>query len=361
MELPPLAHPAKPFDLATVFPEAFGQVLRLADRHDAADVFLLSYGDPVPGGEELALDLEQSLEKSLAVVYFGGGDEEKAGRPAMQSRGIPVFPSPERAMVGLGAAVSYARFLSDWPADDKPVQHKKEMAASDPDLGPVLEPGRPSKWSRNTAFPIRNTIWPGARNRAASMAGKLGCPVVLKVVAARAQHKSDVGGVTVGVASPEQAAEEYRNLVDRVGQAVPGIEIDGVLVCRQAEPGLEVIVGAVEDPIFGPTVMFGLGGVFTEVLQDVSLRLAPLERKDAEAMIREIKGYPLLKGLRGNPPCDLEKLADLLMSVSRLVTEKREIKELDLNPVRVYQEGLLALDVRIMARFNGSSQTGMDH
>ena len=135
--------------------------------------------------------------------------------------------------------------------------------------------------------------------------------------------------------------------MDAVRDAVQGAHIEGVLVCRQAPPGLEVIVGALHDATFGPTVMFGLGGVFTEVLEDVTFRVAPLERRDAEEMIREIKGHSLLAGARGQPRYDVSALADLLLAVSQTVTDRPEIRELDLNPVRVFEQGLMVLDVRI--------------
>ena len=114
--------------------------------------------------------------------------------------------------------------------------------------------------------------------------------------------------------------------------------------------GPEVIVGALDDAMFGPTVMFGLGGIFAEVLRDVTFRVVPLERRDAQEMIREIQGWPLLEGTRGQSGYDVEALIDLLLAVSRLVVERPEIEELDLNPVRLFERGLMALDVRILRR-----------
>jgi acyl-CoA synthetase (NDP forming) len=121
-----------------------------------------------------------------------------------------------------------------------------------------------------------------------------------------------------------------------------------MLVCRQAPPGLEVIVGGLQDAIFGPALMFGLGGIFAEVLEDVTFRIAPIGPGDAKEMIQEIRGYPLLAGTRGQVGYDVEALADLLLAVSRMMAERVEIQELDLNPVRVYEQGLLALDARIL-------------
>jgi acyl-CoA synthetase (NDP forming) len=182
------------------------------------------------------------------------------------------------------------------------------------------------------------------------IAEKLGYGVVLKVVSPDVVHKSDAGGVLLGLEDGATVRDGFEALVKRVRSSVPGARIEGALVCKEAPEGLEVIVGALEDATFGPTVMVGMGGVFTEVLRDVSFRVAPLEPRDAEEMIGEIRGYPLLTGARGQAPLDVASLAELLLSVSRLVTEHREIKELDLNPVRLYKDSLLVLDVRMMLK-----------
>jgi len=185
---------------------------------------------------------------------------------------------------------------------------------------------------------------------AARIAGELGYPVVLKVVSPDVVHKSDAGGVVVGVGDGKEVRTAYERILDGVQAAVPKVGIAGELVCKQAPDGLEVIVGALDDATFGPTVMFGLGGIFVEALKDVSFRIAPLERRDAEEMVAEIKGYSLLMGARGQAGCDVSAVTDLLMAVSQMVTDHPEIKELDLNPVRVYEKGLMVLDARMMER-----------
>jgi acyl-CoA synthetase (NDP forming) len=191
-----------------------------------------------------------------------------------------------------------------------------------------------------------------ARNarEAVAIADHLGYPVVLKVVSPNVLHKSDAGGVLVGLENAKQTRAGYGLILDRVQTSVADATITGVLVCKQAGNGVEAIVGAVEDPVFGPTLMFGLGGIFTELLRDVSFRIAPIERLDAEEMVKEIKGYPLLTGMRGQPGCDVNRLIDLLMAVSKMVTDKTEIRELDLNPVRLFERGLMVLDVRLVKR-----------
>lgn len=185
---------------------------------------------------------------------------------------------------------------------------------------------------------------------ASDVAARLGYPVVLKIVSPDVLHKSDVGGVIVGLGDARCVTEAYERIGASVRERVPDADVQGMLVCRQAPAGLEVIVGALNDAMFGPTVMFGLGGIFAEILKDVTFRVAPLERRDAQEMIQEIRGYPLLEGVRGQPGYDVEALVELLLAVSRMVTERPEIEELDLNPVRLFEQGLMALDVRIIRR-----------
>lgn len=183
---------------------------------------------------------------------------------------------------------------------------------------------------------------------AARVAQELGFPVVLKVVSPDVLHKTDAGGVLAGLEDTASVRQGFSAVADRVSSLVPGARIEGLLVCKQAPEGLEVIAGGLEDQTFGPAVMFGLGGIFAEVLRDVSFRVAPLRDRDAEEMVREIQGYPLLSGARGQAPLDLESIFELLLSISQLVTDHTEIQELDLNPVRVYEDGLLALDARMV-------------
>jgi len=185
-------------------------------------------------------------------------------------------------------------------------------------------------------------------DEAVELAERLGYPVVLKIVSPDVVHKSDSGGMLVELDSSKLVRLGYDRLLAAVLSHQPDARIEGVLVCRQAPPGLEVIVGALDDPMFGPTIMFGMGGIFAELLRDVVFRIAPLRRSDAQDMIREVKGYPLIAGLRGQKACDEEALVSLLLAVSQLVTENREINELDLNPVRLYEQGLLVLDARVI-------------
>jgi len=185
-------------------------------------------------------------------------------------------------------------------------------------------------------------------DEAVEAAAELGYPVVLKIVSPDVTHKSDVGGVKLDLDSEETVAAAFQEITKAVKRQQSDARIEGVAVQKMARPGIEVIVGMSKDPQFGPVLMFGLGGVLVEVLKDVAFRIVPLEARDARQMIREIKGFPVLEGFRGQEPADLAALEKLLLKVSAFVEAHPEIEELDLNPVFAYKDGALAVDARIV-------------
>ncbi|HVP16865.1 MAG TPA: acetate--CoA ligase family protein [candidate division Zixibacteria bacterium] len=187
-----------------------------------------------------------------------------------------------------------------------------------------------------------------SEEEAVKFARAIGFPTVLKIVSPDIIHKSDIGGVIVGLKDADDVRQGYNRILQNVKKHDPKARIAGVLVQEMAPPSTEVIVGAIKDPQFGPAIMFGLGGVFVEVLKDVTFRVAPITEDDAREMISEVKAYPLLKGYRNTPPADIEAIAKILLNTSRLVTDHMEIKELDLNPVIVYEKGAKTVDARII-------------
>ena len=192
-----------------------------------------------------------------------------------------------------------------------------------------------------------------SEEEAVEIAEKIGYPVVLKIVSPDISHKTDVGGVIVGIRSDNDARNAYRKIMENVRKRAPSARIEGVLVQKMAEPGyVEVIVGATRDNTFGPVIMFGLGGIFVEVLKDVSFRVAPLTEEDADSMIREIKSYRILEGYRGMPPRDLEAIKKIIMRTSELMLNLEEVQDLDLNPIMLYEKGrgAVVVDARIILR-----------
>jgi len=185
-------------------------------------------------------------------------------------------------------------------------------------------------------------------DEALEAAKKLGYPVVLKVVSPQVLHKSDIGGVVIDINSEQALIEAYNTIISNVETKIPNAEVIGFLIEKMARPSTEVIIGMTRDPQFGSVIMFGLGGIFVELFKDVSFRIAPLERRDAEEMIKEIKAYPLLEGFRGREPADIDSLINLLLKVSKFSIEFEDIKEIDLNPVFVYKDGLITVDARMI-------------
>lgn len=197
-------------------------------------------------------------------------------------------------------------------------------------------------------IPVTPTTLAHDADEAVAAADKLGYPVVLKIVAGAITHKSDVGGVELSLDDPDAVRAAFDRIQSAAAAAAPGVEIDGVSVQPMAKPGTEVIIGMTKDPHFGPVLMFGLGGIFVEVLKDVAFRVVPLETRDAKQMIREIQGFPVLEGYRGAPPADLAALESLLLKLSAFAEAHPEVSELDLNPVFAYDDGAIAVDARIV-------------
>jgi len=187
-----------------------------------------------------------------------------------------------------------------------------------------------------------------SKEEAISVSRKFGFPVALKIASPDIVHKSDAGGVKLGLETAKQVGKAYEDILQAVSQKHPQVGIQGVAVQKMARPGVEVIIGMSKDDQFGPVLMFGLGGILVEVLKDVSFRIVPLAERDAAEMIREIKGYPLLEGYRGQEVVDVSHLEELLLKVSDFVEQNPEVKELDLNPIFAYSDGAVAVDARVV-------------
>jgi len=187
-----------------------------------------------------------------------------------------------------------------------------------------------------------------SEDEAVSIARELGFPVVLKIASPDVVHKTDAGGVKLNLKTSAQVAKAYEDIMKSVKEKYPQAKVQGVSVQKMAKPGVEVIIGMSKDAQFGPVIMFGLGGVWVEVLKDVSFRIVPLEPRDAHEMVQEIKGRPLLEGYRGQEAVDIANLEKMILKVSGFVEQHPEIKELDLNPVFAYKDGSVAVDARVV-------------
>ena len=198
--------------------------------------------------------------------------------------------------------------------------------------------------------PVNRTELARDISEAVKVAREVRYPIVLKIASPDIIHKSEAKGVKVGLSSELELRQSFGDLIDNARVYKPDAKILGVTIQEYLPPAREVIVGALQDPSFGATVMFGLGGVWVEVLEDISFRLAPLSAEDAREMIQEIKGYPVLAGIRGTPPADVGALVDIIQKVGQLTHEFSEIAEMDLNPIFTFDDGKGAVvaDARII-------------
>lgn len=180
------------------------------------------------------------------------------------------------------------------------------------------------------------------------MARKIGYPVVMKIVSRDILHKTDFGCVKLNLKNDEEVKEAYDEIMHNAKERNNKVRIEGVVIYPLVSKGTEVIIGVTDDDQFGSAIMFGLGGIFVEVLKDVVFRIIPVSEEDVREMIKEIKGYPVLTGIRGDKPKDIDSIVDVAVKISKLVSDYPEIKEIDLNPIFLYDDGLIVVDARIL-------------
>ena len=293
--------------------------------------------------------LSDALGKPVALSFFAG---RRAVEPVLGKVDFPIFWSMTESIEALALQRAFWRGRDRAKAFAGPGVGAEVRRRGLPAVLGGLE-GTPSALHvsavlADRGIPVEEIYLATSPEEAEAIADRLGYPVVLKLVSPQISHKTDVGGVLLDLATREDVHAGFRRIIDTARAGVPGTEVQGVAVQRMRRGGHEVIIGAKRDPAFGPLVLFGLGGVWVEALGDVAIRLAPIGREDAMDMIGEIRGSALLRGLRGAPPADVEAIADILLSVSRLMVETPEIQELDLNPVMVWRDKAAALDVRMM-------------
>ncbi len=201
---------------------------------------------------------------------------------------------------------------------------------------------------KKAGIPVIETKLARTKEGAISLSKSTGFPVVLKIASPDITHKSDSGGVKLGLTNVTQVGKAYSEIIVSSRKKFPEAMIQGVSVQKMVRPGVEVIIGMSKDAQFGPVLMFGLGGILVEVLKDVSFRIVPVTKKDAAEMIREIKGYELLQGYRGQEAADIASLEQLIVKVSEFIEQNPQIKELDLNPIFAYKDKVVAVDARII-------------
>ncbi|MBI3813066.1 MAG: acetate--CoA ligase family protein [Nitrospinae bacterium] len=221
---------------------------------------------------------------------------------------------------------------------------KKAMSANRKSLSEPETKALISAWG----IPVPKTALIKKQEEIAAATKNLNPPFVLKVVSPDILHKSEIGGVKTELKDAEEINKAWAKMIIDIKDKSPKHRIDGFLLEEMAPKGVEVIIGALRDPQFGPAVMFGIGGIAVELMKDVSYRLAPINKKYALDMIREVKSYPLLTGFRGSKPVDLENIASVIIKLSEILIKIEDIKEIEINPLIVYEKGVMAVDARVV-------------
>ncbi len=273
----------------------------------------------------------------------------------LQEAGIPVFRFPEHAAQAFGALYQYSQWLNRQHLAQFTVKHDTDKAAAI--IRRNIEQGsfylgatEGSDLLACYGFEVLPGFLAGSKEEAVEFAGGLAFPVAMKIVSPQILHKSEAKGVRINISGREAVFQTFDELVTSAREFDPKAEIEGVFIQKMASPGEEVILGMSRYPVFGPLLMFGLGGIFVEVFKDVVFRIAPIGRNEARRMIRGIKGYSLLEGVRGRPPVDIGIIERYLVSLSAMALNHPEIKEMDINPLIVYEngQGAVAADSRII-------------
>lgn len=357
-QLPPAASVTNPIDvLGDAGPDLYRTAVNLVLADPRGDALLVILTPQLKTDAEdtarVVVEAHRQTNRPIIACFMGSAGVRSA-IATLSAGGIPNYPFPERAVAALGAMADYADLKK------RPTERPRRFTVDQTRVRNVITKaraaGRPNLDSFEAAqvvaaygIPIPRAALARSLDQAVQAAEEIGFPVVLKVASPDIVHKSEVGGVRVGIQSPDEVRRAYDEICAAVAVRAPSARIDGIGVWAMARAGTETIVGLSVDPTFGHVLLFGLGGIFVEVIKDVSFRIVPITSADAAEMIREIRAFPVLQGARGRPPSDLSAISDVLERVSQLAEDFPEIRELDINPLVAYPppRGTLAVDVRL--------------
>ena len=374
--LPPEASVRNPVDMiASATAESFEKTVRLVLEDPNVDALLAIYVPPIV---TTPLEVAQAIVRGARAATanlaargaaakpilscFMGAHGVPEGLRSLHEGHIPSYPFPESAVLALSRVLRYARWR------DEP--EGREVHFDDLDLGAAREAvrsgleraqnGKPEWLTADetrallaaTGIPVAPVALARTAGEAGVLAAKVGFPVAVKLASSTLTHKSDVGGVVLGLENEEQVRRAFADIGRRLDERGLRAQMQGVTVQPMVADGVEAIVGMAQDPSFGPVLMFGLGGVYVELLRDVTFNVAPVTDKDVREMVRSVRGSKLLEGWRGAPPADRAALEQAILRLSQLVGEVPEIAELDLNPLKVLPDGrgCVVVDARIAVR-----------
>ena len=341
--------------IASATPESYRLVLDRVLEDEGVDAAIEAFVPPLGVKQQdvaqAIVEARQGHDKPVLAVLMGRQGLPQ-GRAELHEAGVPAYIFPESAAKALAAMHRYHTWLeqpegsfNEYDVDRGTVRRilREACEAGEEHLaGPEA-----LAVFRAYGIPVLDSRIVRSADEAATAAAELGFPVVMKIESPDVVHKTDVGGVVVDLRTEEEVRAEYEGMVNRVRKAIPDADIQGALLQAFIRGGRETIIGGTTDPTFGPLLMFGLGGVYVEALKDVVFRVHPLTDLDAQQMVRSIRGYRVLQGIRGEPPSDEEAITDVIQRVSQLMGENPAIEELDINPFLVQEQGGVALDARI--------------
>jgi acetyl coenzyme A synthetase (ADP forming)-like protein len=359
-DAPEIASALNPIDVrGDAYEDRYEIALRhaLADPNvDAAIAILIPQElTPVKKSARVIAQVAHEFEaqSKTMIAVFMGEERSREGVQILLESGVPNYAFPERAAEALGAMWQYRQWL-DKPPQSPPqfeidrARIRATIAAVQADHRTALVESEARAIAEAAGLAVPVTELAKNSDEAIQLSQRIGYPVVFKIASPDILHKSDIGGVKVGVANDTDARDAFDLITYRAQRLLPDAEIWGVTVQQLIPAGREVIIGMSRDPQFGPLLAFGLGGIYVEVLKDITFRIAPITHRDADEMLSEIRGAPLLHGVRGEAASDLAAVRDALLRVSQLVTEFPEILELDVNPLVVHANGAVAIDVRMV-------------
>lgn len=344
--LPTAASVKNPVDvLGDADPVRYAKALEVLQKDPNVDaIVILLTPQAVTKSMETAQVLCKSYDKSKPVLAcFMGGTDVTPARDFMLEHGIPDYRSPEKAINALGAMINYAEWKQQQTSEDT-----QEVKGDRTIVSSIIEKYRAAGQVQINEADTKKILRAYGINTPAGMlvtsaeeaakeAEKIGYPLVMKIVSPDIIHKSDVGGVILHLKSSAQVSEAFTTMMAKIKTNVPNARITGAYMEKMSNPGSkEIIIGLTRDPQFGPMVMFGMGGIFVELLKDVKFALAPVSLKDATEMIKQIKTYPLLSGYRGQKPVAIDAIADTIVRISQLAIDFPEIKEMDINPFMAF-------------------------
>ena len=306
-----------------------------------------------PAGNQIAIDVARvcaATTKPVLVAWCADVERTREGYEALAAVGTPRYDTPVRCARGMDALWHFERARRDHERIsaepvlrlERPAQ-RQALAGLQADLTEY----QAKQVLADYGIPVTREALATTAEQAVDLAAQIGFPVVMKIVSPMIPHKTEAGGVKVGVRDAQAVREAFAEIVANAGRHSPGAPIDGVLIQAMVSGGTEVILGVTQDPLFGPAILFGLGGIFAEVMKDVCFRIAPITRSEAMAMIRSIKAFPILDGARGRPKADLDALADALVRLAALAVDLQDsIAEIDINPLIVLPagQGVVAVD-----------------